>query len=124
MVQSAHDCSDGGLAVALAESCMPAQDRKLGAVVKLRLGRLRKDAVLFGETQSRILLSAKRDHREAILDHARRLSVPAEVIGAVGGGQLVIYLGDEHSTTKTVDVPVATLHDRWVNSLERTLAQE
>ncbi|MBA5867161.1 MAG: phosphoribosylformylglycinamidine synthase subunit PurL [Nitrospira sp. CR1.3] len=123
-VQSVHDCSDGGLAVALAECCLSAQDRKLGAVVKLALGRLRRDAVLFGESQSRVLLSAKRENRQVVLDQARRLGVPAEVIGAVGGNQLVIYLGDEHSTTKTVDVPLSTLHDRWADSLERMLVQE
>jgi phosphoribosylformylglycinamidine synthase subunit PurL len=124
MVQSAHDCSDGGLAVALAESCMSAQDRKLGAVVKLQPGRLRRDAVLFGESQSRILLSSQRAHRQGILDQAHRLGVPAEVIGAVGGSQLIIYLGDAHSTMKTVDVPVSLLHDRWTDSIERTLARE
>jgi len=123
-VRSAHDCSDGGLAVALAECCLSAQDRKLGAVVKLTLGRLRRDAVLFGESQSRVLLSAKRENRQAVLDQARRLGVPAEVIGAVGGNQLVIYLGDEHSTTKAVDVPLSTLHDRWADSLERMLVEE
>jgi len=123
-VQSAHDCSDGGIAVALAECCLSAQDRKLGAVVKLALGRLRRDAALFGESQSRVLLSARREDRQAVLDQARRLGVPAEVIGAVGGDHLVIYLGDEHSTTKTVDVPVSTLRDRWADSLERMLVQE
>ena len=124
LVQSAHDCSDGGLAVALAESCMSSQDRRLGAVVKLAPGRLRKDAMLFGESQSRIVLSAKRANRQIILDQAGRLGVPAEIIGAVGGKQFVIYLGEERSTTKTVDVPVSTLHERWADSLERTLAQE
>lgn len=123
LVQSAHDCSDGGVAVALAESCMSAQDRKLGAVVTLNVGRLRKDAVLFGESQSRVVLSAKPDHRQAILDAATRLGVPARVIGTVTGDRLVMYLGDDRSTTKTVDVPVAALQDRWASSIERTLGE-
>jgi phosphoribosylformylglycinamidine synthase len=121
LVQSAHDCSDGGLAVALAESCISGPDRRLGAVVGLSPGRLRTDALLFGETQSRVVLSAKPGHRQAILDQAARLGVPAAVIGAVGGESLIMYVGDERSTTGAVDVPVATLYDRWAFSIERTL---
>jgi phosphoribosylformylglycinamidine synthase len=124
LVQSAHDCSDGGLAVALAECCMSGPGPHRGAVVRLSLGRLRKDAVLFGESQSRIVLSSKPSDRQAILDQAAQLGVPAAVIGAVGGASLVVYLGDERSTTKTIDLPVATLADRWGLSLERTLSQE
>jgi phosphoribosylformylglycinamidine synthase len=123
LVHSAHDCSDGGLAVALAESCMSGPDRTFGAVVRLTPGRLRKDAVLFGESQSRVVLSAKPAHRQAILDQAKRLGVPAEVIGAVNGDRLVIYVGDERSTERVITTPVATLHDRWAFSLERTVNQ-
>ena len=120
LVQSAHDCSDGGLAVTLAESCFSGPDRKLGAVVRLAPGRIRKDAVLFGESQSRVVLSAKPSHRQAILDQAKGLGVPAEVIGSVTGTRLTISLGD----TTVVDAPVTTLHDRWSWSIERTLTQE
>jgi phosphoribosylformylglycinamidine synthase len=121
LVQSAHDCSDGGLAVALAESCISSEDRKLVAVVKLTPGRLRNDAVLFGESQSRIVLSAKRVHRQTILDQASRLGVPAEVIGGVGGDRLVVYVGDQQSTMKTIDLPVADLYDQWACSIEKML---
>jgi phosphoribosylformylglycinamidine synthase subunit PurL len=119
LVQSAHDCSDGGVAVTLAESCFSGPDWKLGAVIKLSPGRLRKDAVLFGESQSRVVLSAKPVHRQAIFDHAKRLGVPAEVIGSVAGDRLTISLGD----ATMVDVPVTMLHDRWSLSIERTLNQ-
>lgn len=121
LVQSAHDCSDGGLAVALAESCLSAPGRRLGAAVQLTKGRLRKDAVLFGESQSRVVLSAKPAHREAVLEQAGSLAVPAAVIGTVGGDRLVVSLGDERSTTNVIDVPLSTLHDRWARSLERAL---
>jgi phosphoribosylformylglycinamidine synthase subunit PurL len=119
LVQSAHDCSDGGLAVTLAESCFSGPDRKVGAVVRLAPGRIRKDAVLFGESQSRVVLSAKPSRRQAILDQAKGLGVPAEVIGSVTGTRLTISLGD----AMMVDVPVPTLHDRWAVSIERTLDQ-
>jgi phosphoribosylformylglycinamidine synthase subunit PurL len=117
LVQSAHDCSDGGLAVALAESCISGPGRKLGAVVRLNQGRLRKDAVLFGESQSRVVVSAKPTHRQAILDQAKRLGVPAEVIGSVTGTRLTISLGD----ATMVDSSVSALHDRWALSIEQML---
>jgi phosphoribosylformylglycinamidine synthase len=122
-VRSVHDCSDGGLAVALAECCTSSKDRKVGAVVRLTPGRLRNDAVLFGESQSRIVLSAKKTERKAILERAESTGVPAEVIGGVGGEKLVIYLGNEHSTTKTVDLPVPELYEHWACSIERMLSR-
>jgi len=124
LIQSAHDCSDGGLAVALAECCMSGPDQARGAVVRLTPGRQRKDSMLFGESQSRIVVSAKPAQRQAILDQAQRMGAPATVVGAVGGASLVIYVGDERSTTKTIDLPVATIADRWGFSLERRLSQE
>jgi len=123
-VQSAHDCSDGGVAVALAESCMSGPGQLLGAVVTLPVGRIRKDAVLFGESQSRVVLSAKPAHRQAILDRAKELGVPAEVIGTVGGDRLVVSLSDERSELKVIDFPVDDLYDQWAFSIERTLKNE
>jgi phosphoribosylformylglycinamidine synthase len=124
LVQSAHDCSDGGLAVTLAECCISGPDRLLGAVVRLAPGRFRKDAVLFGESQSRIVLSAEPAHRQAILDQAKGLGVPAEVIGVVGGDRLVVLVGDERSAEKTIDMPTDALYDRWVFSIERAFRDE
>ncbi|THJ20777.1 MAG: phosphoribosylformylglycinamidine synthase subunit PurL [Nitrospira sp. CG24D] len=124
LIQSAHDCSDGGLAVALAECCMSGPGQMRGAVVRLTPGRQRIDSILFGESQSRIIVSAKPAQRQAVLDQAQQMDVPVTVVGAVGGASLVIYVGDERSTTKTVDLPVATIADRWGLSLERRLSQE
>ncbi|MCP9454544.1 MAG: phosphoribosylformylglycinamidine synthase subunit PurL [Nitrospira sp.] len=122
-VQSAHDCSDGGVAVALAESCLSGPGRRLGATVRLTRGRLRKDAVLFGESQSRVLVSAKPAHRRAILDAAEAHAVPAAVIGTVGGDRLVISLADERSDDTVINLSLSTLYDRWACSLERLVNQ-
>ncbi|MFN3681365.1 MAG: phosphoribosylformylglycinamidine synthase subunit PurL [Nitrospira sp.] len=122
-VQSAHDCSDGGVAVALAESCLSGPGRRLGATVRLTRGRLRKDAVLFGESQSRVLVSAKPAHRRAILDAAEAHAVPAAVIGTVGGDRLVIALADERSDDTVINLSLSTLYDRWACSLERLVNQ-
>ena len=123
LLQSAHDCSEGGVAVALAESCISGPDRTLGAVVRLARGRLRKDAVLFGESQSRVVVSAKPIHRQPILDYARRFGVPGEVIGTVAGERLIVSMGNEGSAEPLIDQSVAMLHDRWGFSLERALNQ-
>src|SRR5574337_774103 len=123
LLQSAHDCSEGGVVVALAESCISGPERALGAVVRLTRGRLRKDSVLFGESQSRVVVSAKPAHRQPILNHARRFGVPIEIMGTVTGGRLIVSVGDEGSTEPVIDQPVAILHDRWVSSLERALNQ-
>jgi phosphoribosylformylglycinamidine synthase II len=123
LLQSAHDCSEGGVAVALAESCISGPERTLGAVVRLPKGRLRKDAVLFGESQSRIVVSVTPVHRPTVLDHAKRFGVPAAVIGSVSGDRLVVGVGDEGSTERVIDQPVAELLDRWALSVERSLNQ-
>jgi phosphoribosylformylglycinamidine synthase len=123
LLQSAHDCSEGGVAVVLAESCISGPERTLGAVVRLPRGRLRKDAVLFGESQSRVVASAKPVHRQAILELARRFSVPAEVIGTVFGNRLIITMGDEGFSEPVIDQPLEALLDRWAFSVERSLNQ-
>jgi phosphoribosylformylglycinamidine synthase subunit PurL len=121
LLQSAHDCSEGGLAVTLAECCVSGTEQTLGAVIRLAKGRLRKDAILFGESQSRVVISAKPVHRQAILDRATRCGVPVDVIGSISGDRLVLHVGDEGSTEKAIDQPVAALHARWAFSLERAL---
>jgi phosphoribosylformylglycinamidine synthase II len=123
LLQSAHDCSEGGVAVALAESCISGPERTVGAVVRLPRGRLRKDSVLFGESQSRIVISANPVHRGAILGHARRFGVPAEVIGAVSGERLRVSVGNEGSAEPVIDQSVTVLLDRWAFSVERSLTQ-
>jgi len=123
LLQSAHDCSEGGVAVALAESCISGPERTLGAVVRLTSGRLRKDAVLFGESQSRVVVSAKPVHRQPILDQARRFGVPVEVMGTVTGERLFVSVGNEGSAEPVIDQSAAMLHDRWGFSLERALNQ-
>lgn len=123
LLQSAHDCSEGGVAVALAESCISGPERTVGAVVRSTRGRLRKDAVLFGESQSRVVVSAKPVHREAILNQAMRAGVPVEVIGTVSGERLIVSMEDEGSMEPVIDQPVSVLLDRWAFSVERALNQ-
>jgi phosphoribosylformylglycinamidine synthase len=135
LVQSAHDCSDGGLAVALAECCVStptqppfdsAQGRepaeRLGAVVRLSGQTIRRDALLFGESQSRVILSVKAAQADKVLGIAKDLSVPAAKIGTVGGERLTIDVeAVKQAPACLVDADLKTLLDTWGNSLERAL---
>jgi len=81
-VSSAHDCSDGGLAVALAECCIANPESQIGAEVDLSgWGDLPDRAILFGETQGRIVLSS--GSPEKILAIAAAAGVPCVQIGRV-----------------------------------------
>ncbi len=94
---SCHDLSEGGLAVSLAESCFGGVRKEvLGAVIdQLDLVRkparhLREDALYFGETQSRAVISANPKHKEAVIRTAQNHGVPIYQIGKVSGLELVI----------------------------------
>jgi phosphoribosylformylglycinamidine synthase II len=122
LVKSAHDCSDGGLAVALAECCVSNPGNPLGAVIKLNPHGLRRDALLFGESQSRVILSVSPSQVDTVLSKAAESHVPAAVIGTVGGQKLSIEVeADRYGPAIRVDADVNRLHDTWAHSLERIL---
>jgi phosphoribosylformylglycinamidine synthase subunit PurL len=85
-VKSAHDCSEGGLAVALAECCMTNGDAMVGAT-SIWDARERLDAALFGETQSRVIVSCAPENVERIAQGR----IPVTVLGATGGSELTIH---------------------------------
>ena len=121
VVQSAHDCSDGGLAVTLAECCFAPQatpDKSLGATIRLDSNGLRTDALLFGESPSRIVLSVSPGQAEHVLAIAHEHEVPAQDIGVVGGDNLIVHVNDQ----PTIDVPVPALFEQWSRSLESKLS--
>jgi phosphoribosylformylglycinamidine synthase len=122
LVQSAHDCSDGGLAVALAECCVSNPAQQLGAVVRLAGHTIRRDALLFGESQSRIVLSVKADAADKVLAIAKLEGVPVAKIGTVGGERLTIDVdAGKQASACRIDADLKTLLDKWGNSLERAL---
>ncbi|MFZ5944378.1 MAG: phosphoribosylformylglycinamidine synthase subunit PurL [Bacillota bacterium] len=86
IINSAHDCSEGGLSVALAESCMAGG---IGAQVKLE-SDIRPSALLFGETQSRIIISISREKGEKLKSIVEKHAVPLTKLGVVQGKSLVI----------------------------------
>ncbi len=90
LIRSAHDCSEGGIAVALAECCISDRKRVLGAQVKLDISDLHPTDLLFGESPSRIIISAGEEHLGDILTLAATMQVHAEEIGEVGSNRIKI----------------------------------
>ncbi|MGC9055987.1 MAG: phosphoribosylformylglycinamidine synthase subunit PurL [Candidatus Saccharicenans sp.] len=111
LVRTAHDVSDGGLAVALAE-CSFKSPKKIGFEVKLN-DQIRTDALLFGESQSRIILVAKEKNARKIMALARKLKVKAKFIGKTGGKKMVIW----HKKKKVVDQTVEMAYNAWKNAI-------
>ncbi len=100
LVQSAHDLSEGGLSVALAESCISG---KLGASVALNSDNLRHDLLLFSESQSRILLSATPAQADALESHIQSKGVPVRRIGQVQGTELQIQVDGKQVLAEQVN---------------------
>ncbi|MCX5686675.1 MAG: phosphoribosylformylglycinamidine synthase subunit PurL [Candidatus Omnitrophica bacterium] len=117
IVNSAHDCSEGGLAVALAESCISNKDRMLGAAIKLD-GNTRKDAALFGEAPSRIVISINKNKLPVLESIVRKHAVPHKILGSVEGKKLTIQCGN----TTIIDQTLAKLSDTWRNAIPNRLS--
>jgi phosphoribosylformylglycinamidine synthase len=109
VLASAHDCAEGGLAVALAE-CSAAS--RLGARVAVR-GAGRADTALFGETIGRVVGSVRPGRTPDLLNLARRLAVPVQVIGTAGGDRLVVAADDAAEGRPWLDLPVTALLQAW-----------
>lgn len=112
-VSSAHDCSEGGIAVALVECCISG-DKLIGATVKLDSAAVRNDALLFGETQSRIILSLNKKHIDKLEDIACNNNTPIEIIGEVGGDRLLI--------DDLINVPLTRLYSVWDKAIENRIS--
>ena len=122
VVKSAHDCSEGGLAVALAECCISQlaarnTPRLIGAQTDLStVTTPRLDALLFGEAQSRVVISVAPRFAAKVMAQARILEIPAAKLGVVGGLTLQIKTSEGQLTW---DLP--ELHDLWWNSIARAM---
>ena len=101
IISSAHDCADGGLAVTLAECCITG---KKGAKVEINT-RIRNDALLFGETQSRIVVSLPVKNLGSLKDIANKYEAPIQILGKVEGNSLKI--------NNLIDIEVEQLKKAW-----------
>ncbi len=109
MVRTAHDLSEGGLAVALAEATF-------GAGVGVRVRVPCSPASLFSETQARAMVAVRAELLDRFLELANSIGVPALEIGETGGDRLVIE-GEGYR----MDLGVAKLRERWQQALPRAL---
>ena len=123
LVSSAHDCSEGGLAVALAESCFSGYGHSgIGAKIDLtehaKLGGLADSTtLLFAESPSRIVLSVKAENVDRVKEIAAEAGAVIAVIGEVGGEELAIVSNGETLVTDSV----ANLESVWSNALPQAL---
>lgn len=109
LVTSAHDVSDGGLATALAESCIGGN---IGAEVNIE-SELRRDIALFSESQSRIVLTASADKADELEQALRSAGVITARIGTVKGDRLTIKINDQAA----IDTPVERLAQVWKDAI-------
>ncbi len=115
LVRSAHDCADGGLAVALAECCVTGPGSPLGARVAAG-SDLRPDAQLFAESASRIILSVRPDDAARVEQLAGENGAPCQRLGEVGGDVLAIS-----GRGCSFSLPVETIRETWRTGLSRLL---
>ena len=111
-IKSAHDSSEGGIAIALAECCIANQRGQMGA--RITIGDvMRSDALLFGETQSRVIVSIAPEHVNRILELCLTAQQPVQRLGTVGGDSLII--------NDLVKCTLVQMSDAWYNALGRIM---
>jgi phosphoribosylformylglycinamidine synthase subunit PurL len=116
LVRSAHDCSEGGIALALSEMCFP---RELGCTVDLPGAPGRADAILFGEDASRILVAYPPANSARVAQAARDKGIPFAEIGEVTGNSLVLSWAHK----PLLEMRVAELKEPWTAALPRLVGE-
>ncbi|ACL70958.1 phosphoribosylformylglycinamidine synthase subunit PurL [Halothermothrix orenii] len=106
LVKSAHDCAEGGLTIALTECCLTGD---LGAIIELGDFQIRPDAMLFGESASRVLITISPGDKEKAESVLQESGLKYRNIGKTGGNRLII---DSY-----IDLELTEIKDRW----ERTI---
>jgi len=120
IVNSAHDCSEGGLAVTLAESAISNSENMLGAEIKLdnlKIGDIRRDEILFGEAPSRIVVSISKDNLDALEKITKKHSVACQIIGNVDKDRFLVSDGVD----TVIDIPLAKLSTTWREAITSRL---
>jgi phosphoribosylformylglycinamidine synthase len=118
VVKSAHDCSEGGLAVALAECCFN-PEKLFGVEIDLKAGDTPAATVLFNESQSRIVISVGPEKLQKTMSMLQERQIPFQQLGRVGGDQLRIRVGNEEFSW-----PVGDLYDDWWNAIRRAVESD
>ncbi len=117
LLRSCHDLSDGGFAVALTECCFSESGKSLGAKLDslgvFNEGEVRKDALLFGESQSRVIASCDPENVEALEVVLKETKVPFQKVGVVEGNRVQM--------DKLIDLPVSELEQIFRQAIPRRM---
>lgn len=125
LVQSAHDCSEGGLLVTLAECCLTHPSAPFGATVILTQDRLRLDALLFGESPSRVVVSVKSEHVKQVMELVQGSGVPCAELGQVTQGNMDINVrGADDQPVCQISLSLSEMGNQWHHALARQLGAE
>jgi phosphoribosylformylglycinamidine synthase len=116
LATASHDCSEGGVAVALAEACVTGK-ALLGCEVTLPAGG-RHDQVLFGEGPSRIIVSVEAQRTREFEALMAESAIPWRWIGTTGGDRMRVRVGTE----TVVNVEVGRIGHAWRTGFERHMA--
>ncbi|MCD6575508.1 phosphoribosylformylglycinamidine synthase subunit PurL [Candidatus Aerophobetes bacterium] len=118
LVNSAHDVSDGGLAICLAECCILNRENLIGATINLERDiDEREDILLFGEVQSQIILSCSPQNFPYIEKIANKNKISLKLLGKVGGENLIIKKEGKVLISKNIK----EIHKIWENSLVKEI---
>jgi phosphoribosylformylglycinamidine synthase len=109
IIKSAHDCSEGGLAVTLAECCMSSSE-SLGVDITVPPYDIRHDAALFGESQSRMVMCVAEKDIDEFMSIADRYGIPSIILGRVAGKRLRI--------NRLIDIAVDECSKVWKGTIE------
>ena len=112
LIQSAHDCSEGGLVIAVAESCFSSPEETLGATLELE-STLRGDTLMFSESQSRIVISFPEELKNQIEDLALSSSIDFSLIGKTGGSKFTVNINSQ----EYIKQDIKTIKEIWKTSL-------
>jgi phosphoribosylformylglycinamidine synthase II len=118
LVKSAHDCSEGGLGVALAECCFN-PEQLFGAEIDLKADDMPAATVLFNESQSRVIISVASQDAERTMSIFREYGVPFQHLGKVSHNELRIQVNGERFAWS-----IADLYDDWWNSIHRVVESD
>ncbi|MBD3234019.1 MAG: phosphoribosylformylglycinamidine synthase subunit PurL [candidate division Zixibacteria bacterium] len=112
LVKSAHDISEGGLAVALAECCIGRPENPIGCDIDF-IDRRRQDKLLFSEAPSRVIVSCSEENIEEMERLAHKSKIPLQLIGTVGGKRMQI--------NDRISIPVTKLQKEYESGLPRLM---
>ena len=114
LIKSAHDCSKGGLAVAVSELCMTNQIGCTVSLENISNQQLESDKILFSESHSRYLLTFDKKNLQRLEELLKNNNVTFQVIGKFGGDSIQFT----DNSTSIIDLSVDKAHKTWISSLK------